>query len=200
MSFQIIKSEQLKTNKWAGGTTTQLYIFPNTSDYKKQDFVFRISSAKVELEESNFTLLPNVSRKLMILDGEIEIRHKDHYHKKLTRFEIDEFKGDWNTSSVGKCIDFNLMTIGNIKSDFSAINLEKNQDVNLDITSKWSHYFVYNFSGEVSINIGSGLKTLEKGDLLIIENSEISMFQILAVIKTDLVFSRVDLGIKKKTP
>ncbi len=130
MIFKIIKASEFNTVNWSGGTSTQLFIYPQNSDYKLRNFDFRLSTAKVEADESDFTSLPGISRKLMILEGEIEITHENHYSKKLAKFDIDTFEGDWATSSVGKCVDFNLMTRGTGKGKLSAISIKKDQFLN----------------------------------------------------------------------
>jgi environmental stress-induced protein Ves len=72
MTIEHYKNSDLIINNWSGGITTQLAIYPKDANYKKQNFQFRISTATVEIEESVFTKLPGVSRKLMILNGENE--------------------------------------------------------------------------------------------------------------------------------
>jgi len=110
MGYSIITSHYLQPVSWSGGTTTELFIFPLTSDYHKRNFQFRLSTATVEKDKSDFTRLIGISRKLMVLDGKITLNHKDHYSRQINKFDVDEFEGDWKTSSIGKCTDFNLMT------------------------------------------------------------------------------------------
>ena len=43
------------TSKWSGGETTELYIYPADYQYKKRDFLFRISRATIPKEKSIFT-------------------------------------------------------------------------------------------------------------------------------------------------
>lgn len=66
MIIEHIKASDLITNNWSGGTTTQLAIYPKDAEYKKRNFLFRISTATVETKESEFTKLPGVSRKLIL--------------------------------------------------------------------------------------------------------------------------------------
>ncbi len=127
----IIKANQHKTTTWSGGTTTQLFIFPEGSDYQKRDFLFRISTATVETEESTFTSLPGFKRKLMILEGELLIKHKGHYEKKLKQFEQDEFRGGWETSAVGKVTDFNLMMSRGVEGSLKFISLKEGEESTL---------------------------------------------------------------------
>ena len=53
----------------------------------------------------------------------IIINHKNHYSKQLNKWDIDSFEGNWETSSIGKCTDFNLMTTGNTFGDLSLLKL-----------------------------------------------------------------------------
>ena len=83
MEFTIHTPKDFKNTNWSGGTTTQLYIYPPTADYAKRNFKFRLSTAKVEAEKSDFTSLPGISRQLMILDGDLTITHQKHYSKTI---------------------------------------------------------------------------------------------------------------------
>lgn len=112
MQVKIIRKTEQKTSLWSGGTTTQLTIFPETATYDQRDFLFRISTAKIEAAESVFTSLPGISRSIMILEGNLTLNHEGHYSKTLQKFDCDAFDGGWKTTSSGKVTDFNLMTRG----------------------------------------------------------------------------------------
>jgi environmental stress-induced protein Ves len=122
--IHIIRKSELQTNLWAGGTTTELFIFPRPATYKKMDFDFRISTATIEVDKSIFTSLKGVQRTLMVLEGTLELLHKNHYAITLEPFQKDSFRGDWETISRGRAVDFNLMVrdsklSGHVKSDFN---------------------------------------------------------------------------------
>jgi len=170
MIIEHIKASDLETNSWSGGTTTQLAIYPKNADYKKQNFLFRISTASVECEESTFTKLPCISRKLMILDGEIKIEHKNEHSKVLKKFEQDKFSGDWNTKSYGKAIDFNLMTTGNVTGEIEAISLK--QSKNLNLKSYFDCYGFYVYNGKSKLQVNSKTYNLSKGDFITIFSSD----------------------------
>ena len=110
---KLVRREEQPVGTWAGGTTTQLAIWPPESDYKRRDFTWRISTARVDSEESPFTSLPGFHRLLMILEGGVHLVHEApglHRERSLSPFEQDSFEGEWNTVSRGRCVDFNLMT------------------------------------------------------------------------------------------
>ncbi len=193
MNFEIKKAEEFNTINWAGGTSTQLYIYPPTSDYQRRDFAFRLSTATVEVEESDFTSLPGISRKLMILDGEIDITHENYYSKKLGKFDTDSFEGDWKTSSVGKCIDFNLMTRGNTTGEISALSIEKNQATNISIDGKADYLILYVFSGEISLTTNKEIHQLQQGNLLVITQFDSLTLKLTGSKDSDLIISKIIL-------
>lgn len=108
-SLRIIRKEELSTSSWNGGTTTQLAIYPENASYAERNFKWRISTATVEIEESTFTSLPNITRIIMPLKGQMHLIHEGHRETLLHPFEQDTFMGDWNTKCYGKASDFNLM-------------------------------------------------------------------------------------------
>ncbi|MRT92374.1 HutD family protein [Ancylomarina sp. 16SWW S1-10-2] len=193
MSYSIIRADKFKTINWSGGISTQLYIYPETSDYALRNFDFRLSSAKVEVEKSDFTALPSVSRKIMILDGEIEISHKNHYTKKLQQFDVDEFEGDWQTSSIGICTDFNLMTRGNTKGQLSSISLLKNKTTNFEVSKEYSKVIVYLYSGKITFLFETEEVILNQGELLILDQIMMKNMKLTAVENSKLIVSEISI-------
>ena len=102
-------SSEYNTSNWSGGTTTELGIGPDGSRYADREFLWRISSATVDLEESTFTALPDYDRIIMTLEGEIDLCHNDGEWMHLKAFETHSFDGGDDTVSRGKVVDFNLM-------------------------------------------------------------------------------------------
>ena len=64
--YRIIRKGELPVSRWSGGTTTQLAIWPEGAVYAERNFVWRVSSARVETQESEFTSLPGVARTIPI--------------------------------------------------------------------------------------------------------------------------------------
>lgn len=190
MRIEHIKASELITNKWSGGTTTELAIFPKDAEYKKQNFLFRISTATVETEESNFTKLPNVTRKLMILDGEIKIEHENHHSKIIKKFEQDAFSGDWNTKSYGKAVDFNLMTKSNCSGEMQAIIIDNLKTISLK--TDFNYYGFYIFKGEIKISIQDQYINARKGDVLsIYSENEIKKIDLQATPDIEMILCKI---------
>jgi len=191
MQHKVFTKNDLKTTTWQGGTTTQLYIYPENASYLERNFDFRISTAKVESETSQFTSLPNVHRKLMVLDGTIIINHEGHYSKKLTKFEIDTFEGNWKTSAIGTCTDFNLMSTKNKNGSIAAFQIDKNSDLLIDKSalSKWLILYVY--TGEVNVKLNQETLKLEEGSVLIMEDTTEKTITITGIEKSELIATTI---------
>jgi len=170
VNINIYRAEDFKTTKWSGGRTTELFIYPPTANYTTGDFNFRISSATVEVEESNFTVLSKVSRQLMVLSGSIALSHKNHHQVQLNKNEIDSFDGNWETSSIGTCVDFNLMIKGNTKGKISSVLKPANKSVNFQLDSNCEFIIIYAYEGKLQFNFNSEKRNLNPGELMVIQN------------------------------
>lgn len=165
MAFFIRSESDFSESLWSGGSTKQLYIFPEDASFAERNFQLRISTAKVEVPESTFTSLPGFSRKLMILEGEIDITHEHQHSKKLKPFEVDSFSGDWKTNAIGTCVDFNVMTSGTAKSELSSVEVLENESIQISGSEHWTDLFIFPLDGSVTITINQQLILLEKGNL-----------------------------------
>lgn len=109
---------------WSGGKTTQIAIDPPTALYADRAFNFRLSSATVTLEESDFTPLPDYSRIIAPIEGQLSLTFNGGEAIVLNEMELCRFDGAWQTRSRGKVTDYNLMTRkGVCAGEASAITL-----------------------------------------------------------------------------
>ncbi|MBY6207331.1 MULTISPECIES: HutD family protein [Halomonas] len=105
----IRRSTEVTMRLWSGGTTRELLIAPEGSDYARRDFHIRLSTATVESEESMFTPLIGYERHLMVLEGQAHLVHQGQRSDRLSRFQTSTFDGAWQTQSFGLYRDFNLI-------------------------------------------------------------------------------------------
>lgn len=186
-AIKIIRSAELNTMRWAGGSTTQLCIYPPGAEYASRDFLFRISTATVEKEESDFTALPGFSRHLMVLAGEITIRHKGHYEKRLKRFEQDEFDGGWETSAKGQVTDFNLMLASGVSGSLHHLALAEDKEWSPDFNAL---AFIYIYEGRVRLSGEESGLVHEKDTIVIKSGARVRMH---AERDTHLIIAEVQL-------
>ncbi|HYE12363.1 MAG TPA: HutD family protein [Patescibacteria group bacterium] len=169
--LHIVKKDQQQTSSWMAGTTTQIAIYPKDSDYTDRNFLWRLSTAVVELEESSFTQLPGFDRHLMVLEGALELVHKDQYSVILKQYEQDHFKGGWDTVSLGKARDFNLMLKEGVRGRVEQRNTSAGQRFEIKLKAagqKQSFYTCYCYKGQINLEAGGQLAALAEGDLLLI--------------------------------
>ena len=185
--MKIIKHASIKVSNWSGGTTSELYIYPENSNYKDLDFKFRLSKATIEVEQSIFTPLPNVKRKLMLLDGELELIHKHQHSKKLKPLEFDSFSGSWNTKSIGKATDFNLMMLGNTEGDFKVFSTQKPRSIIFNQSSGVSVFYV----AKGSINLLNS--EVNSGELIIFDEPTNQPIQINFSENSDIISIKITL-------
>ena len=126
MKYRIITPEEYETGVWSGGTTTQLAIYPPGASYADRNFIFRLSSATVDTEQSEFTHLPDYDRWLMIFEGSARLVHDSEKEVTLNPYECDAFDGGISTVSFGRVTDYNLMLRKGGTGSMKAIGLDEN--------------------------------------------------------------------------
>lgn len=183
---EVIKKDNYKVSKWSGGETAELYIYPKQSKYVDRNFMWRISAAVVEDEESTFTNLPGFSRQLMLTSGETVLEHEGKYKVNLKPFQKDSFMGDWVTKSYGKASDFNLMTSAECSGNIYSFCIDSHDKINIELSSyknsfsKVMEYF-YILGGYVEITLKENKFNLNEKDLFCIsykineENSKVTI-------------------------
>ena len=109
MVWKLFAQNDYVTTAWSGGTTTQLAIAPEGAVYADRDFLWRLSSAGVELEHSDFTPLPDYVRLISVLKGDLDMKIGEGDRFSLTPLTVRSFDGGTPVESWGQCTDFNLM-------------------------------------------------------------------------------------------
>ncbi|MFC5269289.1 HutD family protein [Adhaeribacter terreus] len=165
MSIQQFTSDSRTTINWASGTSTEIFIHPSNGSFADRNFLFRISTATVETEESAFTFFEGITRHLMILKGELELIHEGRYTKHLKPFDQDTFSGEWSTRSKGKVTDFNLMLKAGATGSLTHHRIEAGNG--MEFTGKTTYYFLFFATGTAILSNGN---TAKPGDLIRIGN------------------------------
>jgi len=140
--MQIHPFDPSKTVSWANGTSTELFVYPSNGNFQTRDFIFRISTATVEAEETTFSDFSGLTRILLPLKGKLTLIHEGRYTKELEPFEQDQFDGAWSTRSKGKVQDFNV--IFNKQTTAKVIHhaLMSEEEITLQAQESWRFLFV----------------------------------------------------------
>ena len=109
--YEYREADHCKTVKWIGGYTQELYIYPEDKLYEDLDFDFRLAVSTGFTDESKFRKYPGYKRRIMVLDGEMRLEHRDKHDITLGKYEMDSSLGHWDTVCLGKGTDISLLTI-----------------------------------------------------------------------------------------
>jgi len=171
MKIKKIGTDMQAVSRWSGGTTTQLAIYPESALYADRDFLWRVSSAVVELPESDFTPLPDYDRILMILEGELSLSHDDGDEYTLHALEQTAFDGASHTFSRGQVTDFNLMMRkGRCSGRVEARSLS-GEGWKDTLTDSFHTHLIYCADGSVDVTVGGEFLSLGKGEAVLLECS-----------------------------
>ena len=111
MNIRILDPASRRVTNWSGGTTTELYLYPSDGSYAERRFLFRISSATIDVPESRFTRLEGVTRYLTPLSEGFYLKRNGHWSF-LPFGDVLCFFGEEDILSRGSGRDLNLMLKG----------------------------------------------------------------------------------------
>ncbi len=148
--MKILSEKDLVVTKWSGGETTQLAISPENATLQDRNFEWRISSAKVDLETSDFSDFSGYKRVIMPLDNDVVLTHdtpSGRLNVLLSAFEQNIFDGAWKTTSKGIMTDFNVIFKPHLCPKIQVNTLKVNESYTN--SNHESIFFLY--KGEVEI-------------------------------------------------
>jgi environmental stress-induced protein Ves len=175
-TVELVRRDRQQVSTWNGGTTTEIAIYPRDAVYSCRDFVWRISSARVASEESEFTSLPGIWRLIMVLEGDMTLEHEHHHSVRLQPFQQDAFAGDWATRSTGMARDFNIMLSGACSGRMQAVSMQGQSSLAIpDVAmqtcdeGKKAVHIVYGVDGAIVVGAGSDETwKMDAGDALLL--------------------------------
>lgn len=205
----IKKQENYKKGQWSGGTTTELAIYPAKAEYLDRDFIWRLSTAESNAEESSFTKLPDYDRILMVLEGSVVLAHGDERSVKLGPLEQDAFDGAVKTKCFGTLKkDYNLimrkgcrgrMEVVEASSEAKNIPLTKHKDAqDQGLGGECVSIGIYCMEGYVIVATDNNSEMLQADQQMIIncqpgETLSISVMGEGKCIFTEVIFEKQDI-------
>lgn len=165
VNITVKNANDFKTSRWSGGTTTELYIYPEDALYPEGNFKCRISSATVDTDSSEFTSLPGVKRYLSIFGGSLEMIHGNEEKVCLKPYEVDCFDGGVPTVSYGRVVDFNLMVKNGADGKMETALLKQGETIRLQPEKGENLLAVYVKKGKIILSDTS----VGKEELLLIK-------------------------------
>jgi len=157
---------QQQRNSWSGGTTTQLWIWPENASYADRTFDIRISTATIDVPESVFSDLTGYTRHLMSLTETLTLFIDDLEPFELQPLTCFTFDGGSSVRSIGEATDFNVMLKPYFKATLTAFNcLIADTHV-----FKGTLIAIYCLGGSLDVQWDSTHQTMETGDFLVIKD------------------------------
>ena len=163
--MRIIRSKEYKITSWSGGTTTEIYLYPEDGNYSRKQFFYRISTATIETLESVFTVLPGVERVIVPLENKMILRHEEE-EVVLSPYEPYRFSGERNTRSRGINRDFNLMMNHGKRGNVEILTISQGSSSIEEAVDTLYYY------AEGKETIGVGGETLFPGDSILVKTQE----------------------------
>ncbi|MDF9866523.1 environmental stress-induced protein Ves [Bacilli bacterium PM5-3] len=182
MQIKYIKQEDTKTTKWAKGSTSEYYIYPESCNYMNKDFLFRISSATIDEQPARFTMFIGYTRYLTMLDSalDISINRKQNTYE---NHEIIKFHSEDDTIAYSTGKDFNLM----VKEDIKDHCVEVKHGF---FTFDNSFVIAYALN-DCEAFVNSETYPLKKNECLVIENLDKKEFDFIS--PDDLIIAQLNL-------
>ena len=160
----LLRANDFQVSDWSGGKTKQLYLSPPTGHYGKRDFDYRLSTATVELAESQFSDLSGFHRILMSLDHTLHLHNASRQEETvLAPFTPYVFEGSDSITSRGTCTDFNLIYSDHYQGQMLAISDRE------ELSQDEAIQFIYALSDLRVTGTDLPSLNLETGQLLIVE-------------------------------
>ena len=162
--INLLRANDFQVSDWSGGNTKQLYLSPPTGHYGKREFDYRLSTATVELAESQFSDLSGFHRILMSLDQTLHLHNASRQEETvLAPFTPYFFEGSDSITSRGTCTDFNLIYSDHYQGQMLAISDRE------ELSQDEAIQFIYALSDLMVTGTGLPSLNLETGQLLIVE-------------------------------
>ena len=165
----VLHEKDYTVSAWSGGKTVQLAIGPENAAYADREFLWRVSSATVELEESDYTALPDYMRWITPLDGEMFLTHNGGEEHEVKVLEPYLFDGADKTHCRGRCTDFNLMLRkGTCSGEMKTAAVKSGESTVLPAAG-FSTVLIYCVQGAVffpeqNVQLEKGMSLLVRGD------------------------------------
>lgn len=189
LNFRIIKPSDFLMHEWSGGTTAEIFLLPETADYRKKDFEIRVSSAHILEEGTPYSDFTGFSRLICPIEGEMRILHEHHHQAHLKTFEIDRFDGAWNTQSFGLCTDFNLLFSKNWNASMQHCQGSFESDFEANRYHGLFSCYAQTIAIELQTNTEEAIHLkLDKNDFLIFNSSQVVGVKVKASEEASMVY------------
>lgn len=173
MKLRVYRKEQQIESRWSGGKTLELAIFPEGAKYLDRDFLWRLSTADSDRDESSFTKLPDYDRILMVLEGDVVLVHGEERSAHLQALEQDSFDGAIKTKCFGKLLrDYNLIYIKGALGRMKLMKLKEKASavpMRSEAAGNTASYGIFCLEGYTVVSCGDSSEMLHPGEQAVVD-------------------------------
>lgn len=194
MEYKLYRESDFRVSNWTGGKTKQLAIFPESASYLERNFLWRLSTATCEKEESLFSRLPDFDRVLMVLEGSVVLAHQDVRVARLQELEQDRFDGAYTTKSFGRITDYNLMVAKGCEGFLDVVAPEsESRSLELGSGEGYEHRSVCLFcrDGFAAVTVDGRTVMVSPGEQLVVNGRTNERFAISVMGEGHLVMAQI---------
>ena len=176
MKFRVYNEDQQPISNWSGGKTKELAIFPEGSAYLDRDFIWRLSTASSDREESSFSRLEGFDRILMVLEGDVVLAHGQDRSVHLGQMEQDTFDGGIKTRCFGQLTkDYNLIMARGCEGSLNVMELTQDAKAiddlgdNTSAGPKYRSFGIYCMDGYAVVSAGDKTEMIKPDSQAVID-------------------------------
>lgn len=176
MKFRVYNEDQQPVSNWSGGKTKELAIFPEGSAYLDRDFIWRLSTASSDREESSFSRLEGFDRILLVLEGDVVLAHGQDRSVHLGQMEQDAFDGGIKTKCFGQLTkDYNLIMARGCEGSLKVMELTQDAKAiddladNASADPKHRSFGIYCVEGYAVVSAGDKTEMIKPDSQAVIE-------------------------------
>jgi len=176
-SFEIVPKQKYKRLTWKNGLgfTDEIAIYPEGAELKRADFLWRLSSAKID-QASPFSAFPNHDRVLLVLKGQgVRLSHcfeegQEEEQVDVLPFEPYEFPGDISSRCdliSGPITDLSVFVRkAEVETLVETVEVEEGDSFPWIPAGTWNFVFAAQGSFEVVPPLQKRVQLLNEGDTL----------------------------------
>lgn len=109
IKWDIKKKQQQPVFEWQGGSTIQLFAYPDGKTITEECCDFEITSSTMDFPDTEYNIFTDCDRLLMIIDGETTLSHHDGKSVNLKKYQHYRFSGEMKTYSHGMGTDYEII-------------------------------------------------------------------------------------------
>lgn len=125
--YEIHKAKHLRRLKTKATEVEELYIYPENAVWEDKDFDLRIARNVSRIPDYTLAHFHGYKRLIMLLGGEMYIQHnfenERQYEVDLAQYEVDCFKGEWDTACHGLETDLSVVVKEHLSAAMTPISV-----------------------------------------------------------------------------